>query len=1319
MTSSFQGITDLKVKFRLEGFERLQGLGKQLVKIQGIAGKTDKDFLKLFADIKRFAAASATTEGSIRGQIGALTRLGQNLDVTGSAYSRVVNEIKQLNLQLDLYRNKNEKTFSSKQLRQTLGASTDTFAASMRRIMLDNPLEKATVGSVEYAKKLRNQTLAQELFNNRLAQTEAIARRMVAMRETLGTDKKPPRPLDPDLDTGYEFFKEKMDPFTEDSAATSWDRARTRSGYQTRIDIYEQQLQNMTIGSQQEKDLLEKIKTTRAEFDKLLGGESALYKRIGTLGATSATLKDGAMGKPFSQVVKDIEQASRTGGKSITALTRQRDLWMELRNSINVTHPQFINVTKRLNEVEKSLNRVTRSGGRFQGTLSAMGGLLTAGLFGGPAGLVGGLGALGVGRMRGLEGPALAATIGSAGLITSQIARPIAQGIGGSATYAADITKSQIALRTATEVKDAEGRVLATESLRSYEQALKAAAFATDELNIPQEVAAKGMTRLSAAVIGAGGNVNNAAEAFINITAAIKGTGGNAEDVKSAITAMVQIFSKGKVSAEELSGQLGERFPAAVTRFAKANNLSTIELQKGLKAGTVGLDMLSKFVASLGKDFLPVAREIAESTEEAGARGVVAINKLRLEFGKLIQPLGAKFQELGVKILTQLGPPLIAVGKIAGATFLGIANALNFLLDRIGMLTRALALLAAQMVVTNWTAITAAIGTFAGAVVRATMAIKAQTLAMLKNPIFAVGVAGLAAYEYANRFNRLVDDIKDGTAPLSKGRRELEFLEKQLAAVEGQRDKAGNLPDHTVLVPKRDGGMSRRRAGSMGGFGEDDVEKMKAKIERLKEAMLAATEDSSFQLGIKENFQKLTDGIAGEGATLPVATLFESLKNGMVQVQQVFVNAFNTMAQALTNFAMTGKLNFREFALSVIRDLTQMFIKAAILAPLFKMLGITGGGGGFFGLFNKGNPAKGAAAVSSATGSIANTGTGRDGGFGLGTYGAGMPSNPALKSQPGFWDKVGSWTQPFREGVGNIFKGSAAQAATLDEHLVDSFDWKNVTGQEDPYHGPGGGWNPWRDGQPGQFYDYPLGDQSFLGGFGGEIGQIAHGTHPGSEGALRGMFSDASMGDRSAQMNLYRHGYTDFHGPGFGAIYPGDTTPGLEGSLGDFRSGQWGHSSWPTQSPGFTGAGERYGEHLRSNFGPYGEGISGGPKFGARILVGGASLYGAGILSEWLRDQGILPAFAKGGVVNSPTLSLMGEAGSEAVLPLKRGKDGKLGVAAGGGAGSTVVNVEVDAKGTRVQGDENGAGRLGKMIGAAIQAELVKQRRPGGMLSAA
>lgn len=54
--------------------------------------------------------------------------------------------------------------------------------------------------------------------------------------------------------------------------------------------------------------------------------------------------------------------------------------------------------------------------------------------------------------------------------------------------------------------------------------------------------------------------------------------------------------------------------------------------------------------------------------------------------------------------------------------------------------------------------------------------------------------------------------------------------------------------------------------------------------------------------------------------------------------------------------------------------------------------------------------------------------------------------------------------------------------------------------------------------------------------------------------------------------------------------------------------------------------------------------------------------------------RGVMP-FAKGGVVSSPTyfgmgngsLRLTGEAGAEAILPLARGADGRLGVASGGG----------------------------------------------------
>jgi hypothetical protein len=103
--------------------------------------------------------------------------------------------------------------------------------------------------------------------------------------------------------------------------------------------------------------------------------------------------------------------------------------------------------------------------------------------------------------------------------------------------------------------------------------------------------------------------------------------------------------------------------------------------------------------------------------------------------------------------------------------------------------------------------------------------------------------------------------------------------------------------------------------------------------------------------------------------------------------------------------------------------------------------------------------------------------------------------------------------------------------------------------------------------------------------------------------------------------------------------------------------------------------------------------------------------------------QNGIQAFARGGIVDRPTLfpfakgtGLMGEAGPEAIIPLKRGRDGKLGVA-GGGGGTTNVVVNVDASGSKVEGDQSQAKALGNVISAAVQSELVRQKRPGGLLA--
>ncbi|MEM8028230.1 phage tail tape measure protein [Morganella morganii] len=93
--------------------------------------------------------------------------------------------------------------------------------------------------------------------------------------------------------------------------------------------------------------------------------------------------------------------------------------------------------------------------------------------------------------------------------------------------------------------------------------------------------------------------------------------------------------------------------------------------------------------------------------------------------------------------------------------------------------------------------------------------------------------------------------------------------------------------------------------------------------------------------------------------------------------------------------------------------------------------------------------------------------------------------------------------------------------------------------------------------------------------------------------------------------------------------------------------------------------------------------------------------------------------FAKGG---APNIGLMGEAGSEAIMPLKRGPDGNLGVRAYGGssAGGTapVVNIHIDSDGNQQVQASGGLERFGRDIGQYVdqryRALMDRDTRPGG-----
>jgi len=79
------------------------------------------------------------------------------------------------------------------------------------------------------------------------------------------------------------------------------------------------------------------------------------------------------------------------------------------------------------------------------------------------------------------------------------------------------------------------------------------------------------------------------------------------------------------------------------------------------------------------------------------------------------------------------------------------------------------------------------------------------------------------------------------------------------------------------------------------------------------------------------------------------------------------------------------------------------------------------------------------------------------------------------------------------------------------------------------------------------------------------------------------------------------------------------------------------------------------------------------------------SIFG-GFANGGVFDSAGVTAFASGGIVNQPTLfpfasgvGLMGEAGAEAIMPLKRTSSGDLGVQAEGGGGMTNITMNINA----------------------------------------
>jgi len=389
-----------------------------------------------------------------------------------------------------------------------------------------------------------------------------------------------------------------------------------------------------------------KVGKFTVEFDvKGLKNLTGLSKKLQDLQKSVAPKTS----KEIMSLARNIQKISQVSPKTIDAFRKKERALIALRNVTNVNSRGFKTLTREIARTRTEVDKFTKTSKKAKGPLGALGpgGKAALGGFAGSAmaGIdsnairLAGVGGLAGGPKGAVIGAILGGTLDLSGAASS------------TAVFASEIRRLDVALQGVTK------------SDKEFIKAKKIIASVSDGLNVPIKAASKQFTTLSASVIGAGGSVDDAELVFRGVSEAIKATGGDAEDVQSAIRAMSQIFGKGKVSAEELQGQLGERLPGAVVKFADATGRTLPQLQKDLRDGTVGLNDVMKFVVKLSDDHASAAKAMADSTADAGARMKVSLDKLRLSFGEFFQPVGAGIQNI-ITDLADMVNATITAGKM-------------------------------------------------------------------------------------------------------------------------------------------------------------------------------------------------------------------------------------------------------------------------------------------------------------------------------------------------------------------------------------------------------------------------------------------------------------------------------------------------------------------------------------------------------------------------------------------------------------------------------------------------------------------------------
>jgi tape measure domain-containing protein len=942
----------------------------------------------------------------------------------------------------------------------------------------------------------------------------------------------------------------------------------------------------------------------KAEGETVLQGLGDKLNKI----AANAT----ASSQKFSVLAGELRKVEATTGRSTTLLKQYSASWRELAGAVDIASKEFKTATAesaRLDaQIAKVEGRNRKTGSRLKTGAQVAGTAVAAGIFGGPEAAIG---AVAGGIAGGVPGAQLGATAGA-------VVSSLRQQAAAVATNIAEINKYRIALAgVSTNQKD-------------YNVSIKDVTSLSRAYLLPLKDATQQYTQLKASIVGAGGSTEQTTKVFRGIAAAIVGTGGNAESLNAALRATAQVFSKGKVSAEELRQQIGERLPGAFSIFAQAIGKTPQQLDKALEDGKVTLADFLKFSDELYKRYGETAQTLADAPENAGQRLKVALDFATIAFGGFFQTVGAGFQsyfrgltefalqnETTIKrVITILAVGFNEIGKLIGSFakfFVDVFNAaftliLGNLETVLGRIEEAINRAKAVQSLTPE---------------KVTQAQRQASVATADK--FGVRVGGFntriiidtqgAEKEYNTTFNNLIDSATKaaGATNYTKKIQSIlfpEFTPSKFGA------GVGNVQGLGTDAGGADGG--RKKKGGGGSAAANALAASKERTEVLKKEAntlfdMALMQDKIYDLGQKGAKQAILD-LTFEKDRLKIL--------GEYDVKATKVD--NTANKSAELKALQNKRNVELVALQLKFEAQRAELQRDQEETGRKTLE---------GLRNELEIKK---AVTQAE---------RD----------------SLRI---------AYEMELLEEGGTVAKSDLPRIQALKEQLAAPVLGDNLIRQ-----------------QIGALSDELL----VLTDVGTQVASVAATIGDAFSTSFKGVIS-GSMSAREALAGFFRSVADHFLDMAAQIIAKMIQMAILNAIV--------------KVLPGAAGFGGSFDAGIPS--------LGGIPDYSGAFAKGDTFANG-------------IAKFSRGGVVYDPTMfkfaqggtmrtGLMGEAGPEAIMPLRRGRDGNLGVMSSGG-GTTNVVVNVDASGSSVEGDQQQAKALGNAISAAVQSELVRQKRPGGLLA--